>query len=600
LKYNFIAVARKYTGRGLRIAPEIGVRGLAAIMAVLALFGFNPQSLAATSTWTGSSGASDFNTAADWNGTAVGSGNLLDFTSANASSTASLNDDLTAGFSIGGITFASGSPAYTITGNSITLNGGITNSGANLETINDAIALGAAETVTTASGGGNIALGGIISGGFGLTAAGTGGLTLSGANTFTGGLTIQSGTVTATTSNAALGAAADSVTLGFASGSSAATLLVGSTGLTYANPIVLASTDTGTLTIGNTGTTIATTFSGGVTGSNNLTINNSATTGDITFSTGSINNAGTITNTGSGITGNLNSTSNTTVLQGTTLITGVIGANVTNVIENSATSDLYLGAVNSSYTGNITITNGTVLISSHASALGSGAGTVVFGASGSNNTAGLIFGGRLNNTTGAAETYSNPISILGTGINFISATDYGPTFSGAVTLNSNTLVISVNNSGGSGITLSGGVTGTGNIIANNAVTTVSNAGESINFTTHPVNNSGTITFTNTAFNGGPGSNGAGTGTGVVANSITGGVGSNVTGITTNSGSEPLNITTTGITVNSGGTTLTNNNTNTVATNSQSGTTGLFTVSSAVGGTGNLILDNNSSITSGLT
>ena len=131
------------------------------------------------------------------------------------------------------------------------------------------------------------------------------GLTLSGANTFTYdgttnfGLNIQAGTVTASTSASALGAG--QVTLGNTTGSNPATLLVSTTGLTYANPIVLATNaSVGTLTIGNTGTAISTTFSGGVTGTNNFTINDNATTGTITFSTAPINNAGTVTNIGAG------------------------------------------------------------------------------------------------------------------------------------------------------------------------------------------------------------------------------------------------------------------------------------------------------------
>jgi fibronectin-binding autotransporter adhesin len=637
LRFGSAAIARKYSARVLRVAPEIGLRGLAAIMALFALCGFNPQALATTYYWdTTTTGT--WATGANWSNNASTGGTtgtvplstdsvVFDQSSVNGNETVQLSGAT----SITGVTFANTGTTLidssSTTSEALTLGtGGITiNSGAGAVTIGNAtdpatITLGGVETwannastlltvvnaVTNGSNnlnitGGNTTVSGVIGNGSGsVTYNGTGTLTLSGANTFTGGLTIQAGTVTAATSAAALGAAADAVTLGNTSGSSAATLLVSTTGLTYANPIKLGAGGAGTLTIGNTGTAISTTFSGGVTLANNLTISDSSTTGDITFSTGSINNTGTITNTGSGTSANLDSTVAATALQGTTIITGAIGANVTNVIENSSTSDLLLGAVNSAYTGNITITNGTVVINSHASALGSGAGTVVLGASASSNNAGLVFGGRLLNVTGASESYSNPISVLGTGTNFISATDFAVTFSGAVALNSNTLTISGNNSGGSTIAITGGVTGTGNIIANNAVTTITNAGEAVTFTTHPVNNAGTISFTNSAFNGGAGSNGAGSGTGVVANSITGGVGSNVTGISTSSGSEPLNITTNAITVNSGGTTLTNNNTNTVAINSQSGTTGLFTVSGGVGGAGNLILDNDSSIASGIT
>ena len=155
---------------------------------------------------------------------------------------------------------------------------------------------------------------------------GAGTATFSGANTYSGGTTIKAGTVIATSAAAnALGTG--TVTLGdSAGGSNAASFLVGTTGLTYSNPISLASNTTGTLTIGNTGTAISTTFSGGVTGTNNLTINSNATTGTVTLSTAAVNNAGTITNIGAGT--------------GTTTISGGVGSNVTGITQNSTTSAL--------------------------------------------------------------------------------------------------------------------------------------------------------------------------------------------------------------------------------------------------------------------
>ncbi len=158
---------------------------------------------------------------------------------------------------------------------------------------------------------------------------GTGTQTFGGANTFTGGLFIKNGTVTASTVNTALGGATGTgtVTLGDTTGSNPATLLVGTTGLNYANPIVLATNPSvGTLTLGNAGTAISTTFSGGVTGNNSFTINENATTGTISFATGDINNAGAITNIGAGT--------------GSTSISANIGSNVTDVTQNSSTAGL--------------------------------------------------------------------------------------------------------------------------------------------------------------------------------------------------------------------------------------------------------------------
>ena len=74
------------------------------------------------------------------------------------------------GFSLGGFTFNSlAQPPYTISGNSFALGGGITNSSANTQTINDAFSMAATQTFTTTTGGGNLSLGGVISGAGGLT-----------------------------------------------------------------------------------------------------------------------------------------------------------------------------------------------------------------------------------------------------------------------------------------------------------------------------------------------------------------------------------------------------------------------------------------------
>src|SRR5439155_14578874 len=86
-------------------------------------------------------------------------------------------------------------------------------------------------------------------------------LTLSGVNTFTGGLTIKKGTVNGTTSASAFGAAASVITLGDTSGSSDATLNGAFAG-THANPIAVASGSSGTLTITNAAASV---FSGAMT-----------------------------------------------------------------------------------------------------------------------------------------------------------------------------------------------------------------------------------------------------------------------------------------------------------------------------------------------
>ena len=105
-------------------------------------------------------------------------------------------NDETALSGMGGFTFNAGAGAFMISGNAITLAGDITNHGTSLQTINLAMATTVVRTVTTATGGGNVTLGGIISGsGGGLAKSGGGMLTLNGLNTYTGPTTVTAGTL---------------------------------------------------------------------------------------------------------------------------------------------------------------------------------------------------------------------------------------------------------------------------------------------------------------------------------------------------------------------------------------------------------------------
>ena len=91
------------------------------------------------------------------------------------------------------------------------------------------------------------------------------------------------------------------------------------------------------------------------------------------------NNIGTITNSGTG--------------SGSTLISAIIGASVTNVIQNSATSQLNLSGVNTFTGTGLTIKSGTVLGTTSASAFG--AGNITLG-----DTTGTASATLLEGTTG--------------------------------------------------------------------------------------------------------------------------------------------------------------------------------------------------------
>ncbi|MBU3577884.1 autotransporter-associated beta strand repeat-containing protein, partial [Polynucleobacter sp. UK-Kesae-W10] len=246
-------------------------------------------------------------------------------------------------------------------------------------------------------------------------------------------------------------------------------------------------------------------------------------------------------------------------------------------------------AVNLNVLNTTTLTNGIILnpygvltVSNRFSSNGAGYYPIYTGGITGNNN--LIIGG----VSGGSMTFTtNPINISGTITNTTAAWGATPV-SITAAIGSNVTGIIQNggaplaisgalniNSGGTTITdtsgtvtISGGVTGTGNLVLNNNTTT----NNALTISTASVNNVGTITN-------------SGTGTG--ATLISGGVGSNVTRIIQNSATSALSIATTALTVNSSGTTLTD-------------TAGSLTVSGGVTGTGNLVLNNNSNTANGIT
>jgi fibronectin-binding autotransporter adhesin len=149
-------------------------------------------------TWVGNDGSTtNWSDGADWlSGSAPASGDSLNFGAAGSSGTA-LNDNLGAGFSLGSISFLTGASGYTFSTNnssSIDLGTGgvatITNSSSSLETISN-INLILQGNLTDDTAYGNETINSVISGGtYGLLKTGSGELTLTGANTYTGQTTI--------------------------------------------------------------------------------------------------------------------------------------------------------------------------------------------------------------------------------------------------------------------------------------------------------------------------------------------------------------------------------------------------------------------------
>jgi hypothetical protein len=401
----------------------------------------------------------------------------------------------------------------------------------------------------------------------------TNSLTLSSANTWTGGLKIKNGVAIANISNSgttsgAAGPVASAITLGDSAGGSASWL---GNGFTITNPVTLASGAVGTLTMGNssgisspvfngtislngnnlnltsTGTTGGMTIGGGTTGTGNITINSGSSSGTVTLQTNSINNTGTITNTG--------------VSTGTTTITSVIGSSVTGVIQSSSSATLTLSGANT-FSGGLDIKMGNVIANISNSGTTSGAA----GPSGNAITLGDASGASAN-LVATSVTVSNPVNCASGAAGSLSITNSvttnAPTFSGPISLNGNNLTISKIGTTAA-FTVSGGVTGSGNLTLNNAGTS-----STMSIITNSLNNSGTITTT-------------GVSTGTIT--ISGGIGSNVTALyqTSSSSGSPVTVNSF-ITVNSGGTTLENDG------------SAQMTISGGVNGTGNLTIKNNVAI-----
>lgn len=418
---------------------------------------------------------------------------------------------------IGGIVDIGSSTITVSAGSNVTSGTAGITTGAVTLTGNPTFSLGANTLLTLGAASGT---------GFGITAGGAGSLTLAGINststggfmtfgdnftgtanlgnlahTFTGDLTIKSGTVIGTTNAATFGRsnAADSIVLGSTGSTNAVSLVATGTGFTSARRLTVPDNATNSsITVGgNNGSNFL--ITGIVTlGANTTLLVNNTSTGGITLgSTGGITGTGTLSNVSSG--------------SGQVTLSGVIGAGVTGITQNSAASKMVLSNGANAFTADVLIKQGTVQGSqSTAGQLTSlGLGSVRLGDTGGSASATL-------EANGTQPTYANPI-ILGT--------------------TTGTLTITSTNTS-TAATFSGGITG------NNSINFNSGTGSApLNFTTAAVNNAGSLT------------NATVTGTGAVT--IGSNIGSNVTSIIQSSATSAFNLTganiafTGGIVVNAG-------------------------------------------------
>ena len=223
----------------------------------------------------------------------------------------------------------------------------------------------------------------------GSSRTGPGSLTLSGANTFAGDLTVKSGTLMGSSTTVTNVFGGGTIYLGDSSANASDVLLT--TAISNAmvnNSIVLRSGTTGTITIRATNSGSVSTYTGGVTGTNNLTVQTTSV-GGLTLSNGDFDIAGALTNAGTG-TGSVTISSNIT-------------SKVTHISQNSSTSALTLSGSTIAYTGATTVSAGTLNVTG-ASGLPSTTSITVAG------------GGTLNLVNGVGQSLGSLSGLsLGTG-----------------------------------------------------------------------------------------------------------------------------------------------------------------------------------------
>ncbi|HEX9046663.1 MAG TPA: autotransporter-associated beta strand repeat-containing protein, partial [Verrucomicrobiae bacterium] len=367
--------------------------------------------LAGNDTWTGAGADANWNTAGNWTGanTPPVAGDSLFFD--GVLNTAAVNN-IAANTAFSAVTFNATAGAFTLSGNAINLNGGITNNAGFAQTISLPMALQATESINTGSGlSGQLTLSGIISGAsFGLTESGGGLLALSGVNTFTGPVTVNGGTLSVA-ADTGLGAVPVSATPGSVvlNGGSLRT----SAGITLSanRGIALgaAAGGSGTIDTGNATTSVASIYNG-------ILANNGGVDGFIKTGLGTLTLGGANTFTGGVI-----------INQGTLKLDFTqSGAPTANII-NPANS-LVMGGLSTSL-GNATAPMNT--------AVAPGATLNVTGnstAARSQTFNGLTLSNGLAYVTTAQTSGKTVLLALGGITNFVGAVDFtlGGTFSSGV------------------------------------------------------------------------------------------------------------------------------------------------------------------------
>jgi fibronectin-binding autotransporter adhesin len=256
-----------------------------------------------------------------------------------------------------------------------------------------------------------------------------------------------------------------------------------SVGDTISAPLVIA--DSGGLNITDSATANDTFYiTGAITGTGNLTLTDNSP-GSITFQgTSLINNVGTLTSTGS--SGNY------------VVIRAGVGSNVTSIIQDSNTSNLYFSGSSIAVAsgGTTIIDNGTGYINSDGGQGFNGIGNVTLENNGSNGN-GIKLGTANNvgeilvNGTGAAAQITNAITSNVSEIDVHTGSVSGFTDRGSLAINSGgTTTLENDSSTGAQVEILSAISGTGNLIIDNngsqnkgvqiAEQTINNTGNVIN------------------------------------------------------------------------------------------------------------------------
>lgn len=462
-----------------------------------------------------------------------------------------------------------------------------------------------AATVSVASGAtGTISE--VIGGTVGLTKTGTGTLVLSGANTFSGVLAVQTGilsigTINDASTNGVLGNSATSVVLG----SSGATGTLEYTGSTASStrPFTMATSGTGVFQIDTGGTTL--TLSGVIDGSGILDKTGAGTlalSGTNTYTGATLVDAGTLSTTGAN---KIADTSAVTVASAATLALGgaetvasiagagniTLGGSFALTAGGNNSSTIFSGML-SGATGSLVKTgSGMITLSGDNSGLGGGitlsTGTLAMGSANALGTGTLALNaGTFQSSDATARTITNALTIGGN-VTLGAAATGALTFNGATDLGAATRTLVLNsNAKFVGSVSNGGISKSGSGLlefanASNPLTSLAITGG-----TAQIDSGAQITLTNGAL------------------STSGGTTLTISGTLLNNSTTALNSQSGTVTVASGGTVIQQNTgsptaflfTGTVPATFQAGSTFIFrdyTASPSVSGrtyTGNLTFD----------